>query len=250
MKLFKFFFRVGIALVVILGVVVAYTYATILVPFSSNYIDWDNPEPIYEEDRSIYVVRDVLIRELEVNKIDFVSFEDLPEFLVDAFVAIEDNRFFNHRGYDPRGILRAVKVNVTSGDLVQGGSTITQQLARNLFLNLEQTAERKLLEFCIAVELERRFTKEEIFEMYLNQIYFGSGYYGVEQASQGFFDKSVTDLDLGEAAMLAGIIKAPNVYNPKRNIDLAVKHQQVVLSQMKHFGYITDEELAVFKVGE
>ena len=246
MKLIRWLIKVALYLVVILGIVVLFTYASITLPFSPRYIDWENPEPIYDSHRPLYVVDNVLVRERDENKIEFVALEDMPQFLIDAFVAIEDNRFFEHRGYDVRGILRAVKVNIRSGDFVQGGSTITQQLARNLFLNHDQTAERKLLELCIAVELERRFSKEEIFEMYLNQIYFGSGNYGVERAAQGFFGKSATELDLGEAAMLAGIIKAPSVYNPRANHDLALKHQQIVLGQMMDSGFISEEEWVAF----
>ena len=243
MRLFKWGVKLSLTALVIFTVIFSFTYASILVPISPRYIDWEEPSPIYDKDRPIYVVEGILIREYKENRIVHVPFEEMPDFLPNAFVAIEDNRFYHHPGFDVRGILRAFAFNAKNRELAQGASTITQQLARNIFLNHDRTAQRKLLELAIAIELERRYTKEEIFEMYLNQIYFGAGNYGVEKAAQNYFGTNTQNLKLGEAAMLAGIIKAPSFYSPHRNLDLAKHHQQIVLNQMVVKGFISVEDV-------
>src|SRR6266545_3478687 len=139
-----------------------------------------------------------------------VSIKDLPVYLPRAFVAIEDRRFFNHSGVDPIGLLRAVAANVLRRGVSQGGSTITQQLAKNLFLTQERTLWRKMQELVLALWLERKFSKTEILELYLNRVYFGSGAYGVEAAAQRYFGKSAKQVKIAEAAMLAGLVKSPS----------------------------------------
>lgn len=245
MRFIKWGVKLSLTALIIFAVVFSFTYSSIMLPISPRYIDWDEPLPIYDKDRPIYVVEGILIREYYENKIVYVPYEEMPEYLINAFVAIEDNRFFEHPGFDLRGIFRALAVNAKNREFRQGGSTITQQLARNIFLNHDKTAQRKLLELAIAIELERRYTKEEIFEMYLNQIYFGAGNYGVEKAARNYFGTNTQVLKLGEAAMLAGIIKAPSVYSPHRNPELAKRHQQIVLNQMVVNGFITVEEVMV-----
>ncbi|SET00592.1 transglycosylase domain-containing protein [Anaerobranca gottschalkii] len=240
MKLFKKLLKLSIICINIIIVVFLSAYLSLVVPSSPYYINWDEPSPIFEKHRPIYLVEGILIREYKENKIEFISIEEMPDHLIYAFIAVEDNRFFNHKGFDIKGILRAFKVNAKNRDIVQGGSTITQQLARNLFLHHEQTIQRKLLELVISIKLERRYSKEEILEMYLNQIYFGNGNYGVERAAQKYFNTSAKDLTVEQAAMLAGIIKAPGLYNPLTNPQLAEQNQRQVLMQMITLGFIEE----------
>lgn len=167
-----------------------------------------------------------------------VSLDKIPKNLRDAFVAVEDNRFYDHHGIDPIGIGRAIYSNLVSGGVAQGGSTITQQLAKNAFLTQDQTIARKVQEIFIAIRLEQKYTKDEILEMYLNQIYFGQGAYGVEAAAQTYFGKDVSQLDLSECAMLAGIPRSPNYYSPLNNLAAANERKAEVLDQMVKYNYI------------
>lgn len=167
-----------------------------------------------------------------------VTLKKIPKNLQNAFVAVEDARFYQHNGIDPRGILRAVWSNITSKGVAEGGSTITQQLAKNAYLSQERTLKRKIQEAFLALQLERQYTKDEILEFYLNQIYFGQGAYGVQAAAQVYFGKSVENLDLAECAMLAGIPKSPNYFSPLNNFKAANDRKAVVLDQMYKYGYI------------
>ncbi len=186
----------------------------------------------------------------EENRIP-VSIDQVPQHLQNAFVAAEDVRFYDHHGIDPRGILRAVFSNVVSGNATgQGGSTITQQLARNAFLTQEQTLKRKLLEVVLAFEIENKYTKKQILEMYMNQIYFGQGCYGIETASHVYFGKDVKDLTLPQCAMLAGLPNSPNYYSPFRSLEAAKYRQGIVLDQMAKYGYITEAEAAQAKAAD
>lgn len=172
-----------------------------------------------------------------------VKLADTPKDLQNAFIAAEDIRFYKHHGIDPIGIARAVVSNIRHRDATgQGGSTITQQLARNAFLTQEQTLKRKLLEAVLAVEIENKYTKAEILEMYMNQIYFGQGVYGVQTASHVYFGKDVKDLNLAQCAMLAGLPNSPNYYSPFHNLQAAKYRQGVVLDQMAKYGYISQEQ--------
>ena len=172
-----------------------------------------------------------------------VKLADTPKDLQNAFIVAEDIRFYKHHGIDPIGIARAVVSNIRHRDATgQGGSTITQQLARNAFLTQEQTLKRKLLEAVLAVEIENKYTKAEILEMYMNQIYFGQGAYGVQTASHVYFGKDVKDLNLAQCAMLAGLPNSPNYYSPFHNLQAAKYRQGVVLDQMAKYGYISQEQ--------
>lgn len=172
-----------------------------------------------------------------------VKLADTPKNLQNAFIAAEDIRFYKHHGIDPIGIARALVSNIRHRDATgQGGSTITQQLARNAFLTQEQTLKRKLLEAVLAVEIENKYTKAEILEMYMNQIYFGQGAYGVQTASHVYFGKDVKDLNLAQCAMLAGLPNSPNYYSPFHNLQAAKYRQGVVLDQMAKYGYISQEQ--------
>ena len=167
-----------------------------------------------------------------------VALDKIPKDLQNAFVALEDNRFYQHGGVDPRAILRAVWINISAGGVSEGGSTITQQLAKNAFLTQERTWKRKVQEVIIAFQIEKQYTKNEILELYLNQIYFGAGAYGVEAAAQTYFGKNVEKLTLAESAMLAGLPKSPNYYSPFNSLKAAKERQATVLDQMVKYGYL------------
>ena len=167
-----------------------------------------------------------------------VPLAKVPKDLQNAFVALEDNRFYQHSGVDPRAILRAVWINISAGGVSEGGSTITQQLAKNAFLTQERTWKRKVQEVIIAFQIEKQYTKDEILELYLNQIYFGAGAYGVQAAAQTYFGKNVEQLNLAESAMLAGLPKSPNYYSPFNSMKAARERQATVLDQMVKYGYL------------
>ena len=186
----------------------------------------------------------------EENRIP-VPISQVPQNLQNAFVAAEDVRFYEHHGVDPRGILRAVFANLTSGNATgQGGSTITQQLARNAFLTQEQTLKRKLLEVVLAFEIESKYTKKQILEMYMNQIYFGQGCYGIQTAAHVYFGKDVKDLSLSQCAMLAGLPNSPNYYSPFRSLEAAKYRQGIVLDQMAKYGYISAADAQAAKAAD
>nr|WP_314433527.1 PBP1A family penicillin-binding protein [uncultured Brevundimonas sp.] len=165
--------------------------------------------------------------------------DSLPDYVPAAFIAIEDRRFYHHPGFDPIGMTRAMVRNLRAGRVVQGGSTLTQQLAKNLFLTPDQNMRRKVQELMLAVWLEMKFSKKEILALYLNRVYFGAGAYGIEAASQRYFDKSAKDLTVGEAALLAGLLKAPSRYSPVSESERAAARATVVLNEMEEAGVIT-----------
>jgi penicillin-binding protein 1A len=168
----------------------------------------------------------------------------LPDYVPAAFIAIEDRRFYHHPGFDPIGMSRAMVSNMRAGRVVQGGSTLTQQLAKNLFLSPDQNMKRKVQELMLAVWLEMKFSKDEILALYLNRVYFGAGAYGIEAASQRYFDKSAKQLTVGEAALLAGLLKAPSRYSPVSESERAANRATVVLNEMVDAGVITPEQRA------
>jgi penicillin-binding protein 1A len=171
-----------------------------------------------------------------------VSLKDLPPYLPKAFIAIEDRRFYSHYGVDPFGIARAAVANIMHRGVSQGGSTLTQQLAKNLFLTQERTMQRKLQEVELALWLERKHSKAEILELYLNRVYFGSGAYGVEAAAQRYFGKPAKNVTVAEAAMLAGLVKSPSRLAPNRNPEGAEKRAQTVLAAMADAKFITEAQ--------
>lgn len=168
----------------------------------------------------------------------------LPDYVPAAFIAIEDQWFYRHPGFNPIRMTQAVIGNAKAGEITSGGSTITQQLAKNLFLSAEQTIRRKVQELLLAVWLETKFSKEEILGLYLNRVYFGGGAYGIEAASERYFQKKAKDLTLGEAALLAGLLKGPSRYSPISSTERAERRANVVLSEMVEQGVITPEERA------
>lgn len=172
-----------------------------------------------------------------------LGIHQMSPYIPEAVIAIEDRRFYSHFGVDPIGLARAMVTNIMAGHLVQGGSTLTQQLAKNLFLTADRTIGRKVQEVLLALWLEHEYTKDQILEMYLNRVYFGSGAYGVEAASRRYFNKSARDVTLPEAALLAGLLKAPSRLSPARNPKLAEERAQVVLAAMREQGLVSDSEM-------
>jgi penicillin-binding protein 1A len=166
----------------------------------------------------------------------------LPAYVPNAVIAIEDRRFRSHFGVDPIGLVRAVTKNVFAGDVVEGGSTLTQQLAKNMFLTPERSIKRKVQEVVLAVWLETKYSKDEILEMYLNRVYFGAGAYGIDAAARRYFDRDATKLTLGQAAMLAGLLPAPSYYAPNRNPDAAKRRAALVLAAMEDGGFINAKQ--------
>ena len=169
--------------------------------------------------------------------------EEMPPYLLQAVISTEDRRFYSHFGVDPLGLARAVFANLFAGRIVQGGSTISQQLAKNLFLKPDRTFSRKMREFQLALWLERNYSKKQILEMYLNRVYLGAGTFGVDAAAQRYFGKSARHVTLGEAATLAGLLKAPSRYAPNKNPKLARARTALVLNNMRSEGYISEAEL-------
>lgn len=185
---------------------------------------------------------DVIIKTFGSYKSEKVKINNMPDYLKEAIVATEDKNFYHHKGFDVMALARSTISNVMAGHIVQGASTITQQLARILFLNQEKTFDRKFKELIIAYRLEKTIPKNEILEMYLNNVYLGEGAYGVEAAAEVYFNKKVEDLNLAECALIAGLPQAPSVYSPFQNMDLALKRRAVVLKRMAEEGYITAEQ--------
>jgi penicillin-binding protein 1A len=190
----------------------------------------------------VYDENDELITELHVERRIFVPLSQIPKTLQDAVIATEDRRFYYHWGVDPIGIGRAIVQNYRRGRIVEGGSTITQQLTKVLFLTPDRSLERKLKEAVLALELERRYPKDRILEMYLNQVYFGGGAYGVEAAARTYFGKSVSDVTVREAALLAGLPRAPSAYAPFENPQAARQRREVVVRRMVEFGVLKEAD--------
>ncbi len=199
--------------------------------------NWSPPQAskVYDEKGRYY-------GSIGIQRRFYVPLEKIPPNVINAFIATEDQNFWKHPGVDPISIIRAAIVNYKAGRIVQGGSTITQQLAKNLFLSPQRTVERKIKEILLAIKIERTFPKEKILELYLNQIYLGSGAYGVEAAARTYFGKHVWELNLEEAALLAALPKAPAKYNPFYHPERALKRRNYVLKRMLEEGYISQEE--------
>lgn len=201
--------------------------------------------PIQREAQVIYVDRAGAVLGVRGGRFSPpVDVAKLPAYVPAAFVAIEDRRFYTHQGFDPVGIGRAIVVGVSEGRATQGASTITQQLARNLFLNADRTVERKAKELVYAMQLEQTYSKRQILGLYLSRVYFGSGAYGIEQASQRYFGKPAARLTLQEAATLAGILKSPTNYNPIEKPEASAQRTRLVLDAMVETGAITAADRA------
>lgn len=220
--------------IVVFGIV---GYYTAKLPNSASWKIPDRPPNV-----RIVSVDGSLIGHRGLTGGEAIPFHSMPSYLPDAIVAIEDHRFYNHYGFDIIGFTRAMATNVIKGRLVQGGSSLSQQLAKNLFLKPERTFERKVQELVLAFWLEGKYTKEQILELYLNRVYFGAGAYGVDAASRRYFKKSASEINLGEAATLAGLVKAPSRLAPNKNPEGAKKRAKLVLAAMEREGFISSED--------
>ena len=181
---------------------------------------------------------------------NYVTLDKMPFLLRQAVVAVEDQRFYTHKGFDIFGIARAVLVNVEAGEIQEGASTITQQTVKNLFLTSEQTFSRKAEELILSMNMEKDFSKDKILEIYLNVIYFGSNFYGIHDASHGYFGKAPADLTIAECAMLAGLPNAPSLYSPYVDFRLAKKRQLIVIDAMEKMGVISKTEAESARIEE
>jgi len=219
------------------GVIGAYYYASPSLPAAETIRDirLEVPLRIFSRDGH-------LISEIGERRRIPVTYDEVPAHVVDAFVAAEDRRFFVHPGIDYRGVLRALSSLLLTGEISGGGSTLTQQLARSYFLSLEQSFIRKLREAFLAYQIEQEFSKEQIMAFFLNKMFFGQRAYGVAAASQVYFNKNLADINIAEAATLAGVLPAPSDYNPVSSADEATVRRSYVLRRMENLGYITEEE--------
>ncbi|MGA2142027.1 MAG: PBP1A family penicillin-binding protein [Brevinematales bacterium] len=235
----KIFFYCLIGLGAVAGIFIAY----IIITFSElkdikpleNYSTYDVPTKVYD-------INGKIITEFYREQRDIVSFKDLPDSLIKAIIAAEDNEFYYHHGFNPLAVLRAAIVNLIKGKRSQGGSTITQELAKNLFTGGEKSYFRKIIELWYAFQIEKKYSKEEILELYFNQVYLGHGCYGVQSASHFFFDKDVKDLTVGEASLLAGLVQAPETDSPILNPYKAQSRHRDVLNSMVKMNFLTKEE--------
>ncbi|WP_332461197.1 transglycosylase domain-containing protein [Acuticoccus mangrovi] len=238
-SLWRFALRMGVTLtllgIVAVGAIIAYFAATL-----PPRAEWAVPK----RPPNVAILSES--GELIANRGDTggraVTLDELPAYVPQAVMAIEDRRFYSHPGVDPIGLARALVTNLTSGRLSQGGSTLTQQLAKNLFLDPSRTLERKIQEMVFAVWLEMKYSKDEILQMYLNRVYLGAGATGIDGAAQRYFDKPAEELTLSEAALIAGLLKAPSYYAPTNNLERSNARAATVLAAMHDAGFITAEE--------
>lgn len=217
----------GVSLMAGVTAAVAFTYFNLDLPKIDKLQDYkpNLASQIYSKDG-------VLLAELGLEKRDIVEMKDVPARVIDAFLSAEDDKFFEHKGVDYFGLTRAMLANFKAGRVVQGGSTITQQVAKSLLLSSERSITRKLKDFILAQRIEEKLTKKEILYLYLNQVYLGGGYYGVKAAARGYYNKDLNDMSVAEAAMLAGLLVAPGKYSPYVNPQAAKKRQHYVLERM------------------
>lgn len=176
------------------------------------------------------------------EKEGYTKISELPQIYIEAIISVEDHRFYKYSGIDLIAIGRAIINDIKAMEFVEGGSTITQQIAKNEYFTQEKQLTRKVAEVFMAFELEKKYSKDEILEIYINTIYFGNGYYNVKDACKGYFGKTIDKMTKGECIMLAGIPNAPSVYNPKENLELAKQRQKQVADKMVEYGYLTEKE--------
>lgn len=235
-NVFLCLFSMGISAV--LAAIAAFNIYLASLPPISNFEDI-KPNPV----TTIYSSNGEVIKTFTAFKFEKVSIDKIPQHLKDAIIATEDKNFYHHRGFDTLGMVRSTIANVSSGQVKQGASTITQQLARILFLSNERTFDRKIKELIIAHRIEKTISKDEILEMYLNSVYLGSGVYGVSSAAKTFFDKDLSKLTLAEQALIAGLPQAPSIYSPFNNKKAGLKRRNQVLKRMYRNKFITLEQM-------
>lgn len=173
---------------------------------------------------------------------NYVTMEELPEMYIDAVIAVEDHNYYDHGAISFVSTFRAIITNIKDRDYTEGGSTITQQVAKNLYFTQEKKLTRKVAEMFMAIELEKHYSKDEIFEFYVNNIYFGSGYYNIYDASIGYYDVPPSELNDYQATVLAGVPNAPSIYSPDNNTPLTAQRQQQVIDSMVEYGYINEDK--------
>jgi membrane peptidoglycan carboxypeptidase len=196
---------------------------------------------LFEEALEETSIKDKIV-EIKENTENYTTYDELPQKYIDAVISVEDRRFFYHSGIDLISIGRAIAKDITTLKLAEGGSTITQQLAKNTYFNQKKEFTRKIAEIFMANEFEKECSKEEIFELYVNTIYYGDGYYSIKDASRGYFDKEPSEMNMFEMTLLAGIPNAPSVYSPSVNPELSKERHSKVLNKMVSYGYISKEE--------
>ena len=216
---------------------IVFAYFSLSLPKLTSLSDYQPSLPSKILDRE-----GVLLAEFGQEKREIVNFEDIPKIIIDAFLSAEDDSFYKHKGVDYFGILRAMVANIKAGRIVQGGSTITQQVAKSLLLSNKRSITRKIKDFLLARQIEKHFTKKEILFLYLNQVYLGGGYYGIKAAVKGYFGKELEEITISEAAMMAGLLVAPGRYSPYRRPVAAMRRQRYVLRRMFETRKITREE--------
>ncbi len=213
----------------------------VLIYFSNNLPDHQELENYQPKTMTrLYSIDGEIIEEYAREKRIFIPITSVPKVVIDAFISAEDKNFYSHHGIDPEGILRAFINNITTNNRLHGGSTITQQVAKNILLSNERTLSRKIKELILAIRIDKSLTKERILEIYLNEIYLGGGSYGIAAAAMHYFNKSVTDLNVQEAALLAALPKAPSNYDPRKDYDAALRRRNLVLQRMNEEGYLNN----------
>lgn len=222
----KFIKKLFIFLIIFLLIVFSFV-------FLIGYLNYSN---VLKEKPLLERIEDITSNE------NFVQFQDMSVYYRNAVISVEDHRFYDHGPIDIIAIGRAIFTNIKNGKFQEGGSTITQQVAKNVLLSQEKSWVRKISEIFASYDLEKNYTKNQIFELYVNTSYFGDGYYGIYEASNGYYNKHPKDLNLDEASTLAGIPNAPSVYSPSVNPSLTKKRQYHVLNSMLEYGYITKDE--------
>ncbi len=228
-KLFKIIFKL-IATVIVIGVIVAFLFGGYLgVVGYKEYKNAINECPI-----------EVKISELTSME-NYVKKSEIPKIYVDAVIAVEDHNFYDHGAISVVSTARAIFINLKNREYTEGGSTITQQVAKNLYFTQEKKLKRKVAEMFMAIELEKRYEKDEIFEFYINNIYYGSGYYNIYDASMGYYNVTPDKLSDYQATQLAGVPNAPSIYSPDNNTPLTAQRQQKVLDSMVKYGYLDRE---------
>lgn len=227
----------GLGVLGFIGLVIMIYVISLELPSTDEFSKFKYNEPMV-----VYDAKGTVIAELGAERRYPVSIDKMPHYVYHAVVAVEDGRFYEHSGIDPWGIARAMVSNIKAGKMIEGGSTLTQQLVKVIYLTPERKLKRKIKEAIIAYRLDRDLSKEKILELYLNQVNFGRGAYGIQAAAINYFGKDVQDLTIAEAAIIAGIPKGPSIYAPHININRSIKRRNHVLKRMRELNYITEEE--------
>ena len=229
-----------VILIVVLVTIVYFGWLAMRANVQSLKEGLSQPTVIYDKNSQV-------ASNVATNRTEGIKIEELPKYVPGAVVAIEDERFYEHNGFDIKGITRALFNNLFAGEITGGGSTLTQQLAKNALLSPEQTYKRKAEELFLAVKIEKVYKKDEILQMYLNQVYLGSGAWGISNASKRYFNKPINEVTVSEAALLAGLLQSPNYLDPTKNYDVSMKRRNVVLGKMKELGFINEEQYTAAK---